>query len=315
MSYLTAEHLDRLRGQIECNVYAVLPVRALAGVVASYTGAADVVRTWLRDHGPIVLYGRISAIVFHCDEAVAPCWSVPYSVTADCKIQFDDIELSLCDDPVVRYSTRPVAGADWTSCPHCVTHFTCTQFTSVDGNTMLLSAVYNRTCAEHGRTDNLTVQYSLHHDPKLARLSHVYGLDVAAGRFVNCNPSSDLWTFAERLSMFPSLDGFERSWCDYGPMSREGIIQFNSSSEEPCLCWTETNAAGRMVRKTEGLGVFMTGIFRPILSFIRPRKLGIRVTKDPRWTYTLVNEQTEYLVPVVRRTGRKRSKPVRFSPF
>jgi hypothetical protein len=320
---LTAGHVERFRQQTARVVYTVLPVRALAGVVASYVEAGDVVHNWLRDHGPIVFSDQNDVIILAYHGAfvaafkygvVLPVCQVSYTVTTDCKVLFDDVELSLCDD-TARYSVRSSPNNTPILCECLPRHYTCTNVVSTNGYTLLMGANFERLCTRHLRTtDNITALFPgpLHPDMETqpARLKIFDDLELAAGRISRHGPGPvGLREFVDMMSTFAFPDGFEHSWIEQAPGLRNGTIRY--SDDEPRLCWTEAAIAGRMVHKTTALESAVVDMLQPMLAFIRHRKLGIKVTGDPRWRFTLVNERAK----APRRTGRKHSKPVRFSPL
>jgi hypothetical protein len=315
-SYLTAAHLGRLRQHITCVVYAVLPVQALVGVVTSYVGPDDVVHGWLRDHGPIAFFGDHHTIVFDCRGAFSVGYgrSLQYRVTADCEIMVDGVMLSLWDGPAARCSMYDLTDGSGDTCGCQIINFTCTRIPSINGKAVLIGAEYSSPCTAHGESNGIVVSY----DPsdEETRVARIYNMDLSTDHITKDLPSN-LDEFVNMLTTFAIPDGVERGWTGWSHGLTEGIIRFGSGSDSrPHLYRTETSAAGCMVQRTDIISDKAVRMLQPMLSFIRPRNLGIKVVEGRDcWMYTLVDAQTEYIAPVIRRGRRRRTKTVRFSPL
>jgi hypothetical protein len=129
-------------------------------------------------------------------------------------------------------------------------------------------------------------------------------MDVSAGRVTKYWPSvSGLEEFANLLATFAFPEGFERGWVALSPWLSAGIIQFNSESDREPLLY-RTDAFGYMV--PEVIDSWVSRQLQPMFSFIRPRRLGIRVTRNPVYKYTLVDRSIAKNPTVLEKHGRKR---------
>jgi hypothetical protein len=275
-----------------------------------------VVHGWLREYGPIAFFGHSGIVVLECDGAFMAgprVCSVPHSVTADCKVQFDKFTLSLCDS-AARYSTSDPT--DENCCYEA--HFTCTKIASINGRFVLLCVNCSNPCAHHPSDEQFIVSDRPGLRPgappdvetPLRWPSVIGDMDQSPDHITMYYPSrSGLEKFVDILATFAFPNGIERSFLGWPTGSAEGIIRFN---RKPRLHWTEAGC----IRRTAAVSAPVIRYLQPMLAFIRPRKLGIRIVKRPEgdWKYTLVDERTEYTAPTV--SGRRRRvKTERFSPL
>jgi hypothetical protein len=292
---LDAKHVGTFLRRLSVEVASVLAVRVLADLVTSYIGPDGAVCDWLREHGPIFYndFTDTRIVLWQQDGSISATDSDRprvFRVTDDGAIEMSTTRVILHIGPDTQYGLHDSNRSNW----DLFGSYTCTSITSIDGKSLLLSAMILSPGDDFPYDDHVTF------NPLRREVKSYPLLTIRDGCVTCCHPSTDvLGEYAKLLEMY-AFTGMKRYWTN-GSTGRQGVIRLGPGSAHPQFHWTETDTTGVTVQRSCDLEPAVLRTFQPMFPLMRRQGLCINVTleegyRDPtKCVYTLVDDRTSPL--------------------